>query len=315
VVKPGGVERIFLVPPPGTTTWAVTVRPSRGKPASILAAIYDGGGHRLPRDGMVSSQDGREVLWTLSNSDLGEGGTFELDLVGALVPAVQSTVDVQVRFGGLEAAPVGVLRADPGKAPAADIMVANRLSVPFDGEVNGEIRGYERTFSRQLEGDFIKHGFTTSTEIEAVEFDLEMSPQDWNRFTDVAVNILDKEGRAAVQTGFSNRKLTVVLKVPPAAGSNDWNLEIRAGRAVRGGPSGEVKLTERFVTRERVALVGSVEGSQRVRLWPTVQTKVRMQAVSTPKAPASGTLWSGSVDFIDRRDGSTWLRLPIRAAP
>lgn len=314
-VPPGGAVRLFLTAPAGTTSWAVRVKPADGKAASLNAVLYDGGGHRLPLDGAVSSTEGREVRWALSDADLGEGGTFELDLVGALAPAIASAADVEVRFGGLHAAPPGVLRAEPGKAPSADVLVENRLAVPFDGEVRGEIRGYERAFTRSIDGDVVKHGFTTGAEIEAVEFDLEMSPEDWNRFTDVAVNIVDREGRAAVAAGFSNRRTRVSLKVPAGTNGSDWTLEIRAGRAVRGGPPGEVRVTERFLTREKVGLVGTVEGAQRVRLWPTVRTRVRVVAGSTPKAPPAGTAWSGSVDFIDRRDGAPWLRLPVRATP
>jgi subtilisin family serine protease len=314
-VAPGGVVRLFLAAPAGTTTWSARVRPSEGKAASVLAALYDGVGHRLPIDGAVSSTEGREARWALSDADLAEGGTMELDLVGALAPALPSTVDVEIRFGGLVAPALTVLRGEPGKTPATDVLVENRLAVPFDGEVRGEIRGYERSFTRSLEGDSARHGFTTSPEIESVDFDLELSPEDWNRFTDVAVNVVDRDGKAAVQTGFSNRKAKVAFKVPAGSNGTDWTLEIRAGRAVRGGPAGEVRITERYLTREKIPLVGTVDGNQRVRLWPTVRTKVRVVAAATPKAPPAGTTWTGSLDFTDRRDGAPWLRVPVRAAP
>ncbi len=315
VVPAGGLARLFLAAPPGTTSWSVQVRPAQGRAASLQAMLYDGGGHRLPLDGAVSSTGGKQVRWTLSATDLSEGGTMELDLVGALAPAVASTVDVEVLFGGLDAAPVTSLKAEPGKAPSADVAVDNRLPVPFDGEVRGEVRGYQRTFSRSLEGDSLRHGFAASPEIEAVEFDLELSPEDWNRFTDIAVNVLDRDGKAVVQSGFACRRLKVAVPVPVSANGIDFTLEVRAGRAVRGGPAGEVRVTERHVTREKVALVGTVAGAQRVRLWPTVRTTVRVQAASTPKAPPSGTAWVGQLDFTDRRDGTQWLRLPVRATP
>jgi len=312
-VSPGGVVRLFLSAPPGASTWSVRVKPTEGKAASLLAALYDGAGHRLPVDGAVSSTEGREARWALADAELGEGGTMELDLVGALVPPSSSTVDVEVRFGGLVAAPITSLRSEPGKAPAVDLSVENRMAVPFDGEVHGEIRGYERTFGRSLEGDTVKHNFTTSPEIESVEFDLEMSPEDWGRFTDVAVNVVDREGKAALQTGFSNRKVKVAFKAPAGPNGSDWTLEVRAGRAVRGGPAGEVRITERYVTREKVSLTGTVDGGQRVRLWPTVRTRVRIVAGSTPRALPAGTSWTGSIDFTDRRDGTPWLRVPFRA--
>jgi len=293
----------------------VQVRPAPGRASSLQAILYDGGGHRLPLEGAVSSVEGKQVRWTLTPADLSEGGTMELDLVGALAPATASTVDVEVRFGGLDAAPVTSLKAEPGKAPAVDVAVDNRLAVPFDGEVRGEVRGYQRTFARALEGDQLRHGFSASPEIEVVEFDLELSPEDWNRFTDIAVNVLDRDGKAVVQTGFAFRRLKIAVPVPASANGTDFTLEIRAGRAERGGPAGEVRVTERYVTREKVALVGTVSGAQRVRLWPTVRTVVRVQAASTPKAPPPGTAWVGSLDFTDRRDGTPWLRLPVRAAP
>lgn len=313
-LAPGAVARLFLAPPPGTTTVSFHVRGAPGRTAQATALLYDGAGRKIPLDGRIASAEGAEARWALSPADLADGGTLELDLVGAYAPAVASTLDLDVRFGSLAVDVPPALRAEPGKAPAADLSVTNTGAVPFDGDVRGEIRGYERSVTRVMDGDVLKQGFTTSPEVESVEYEMELSADDWARFTDIAVNVLAKDGKAAVQTGFSQRRLKVLVKATPGA-TEDWTLEIRGGRAQRGSAAAEIRLVERYVLRERVPLAGAVEGAQRVRLWPSLRARVRVQAASTPKAPPAGTAWSGTLDFTDRRDGTPWLRLPLRVTP
>jgi len=312
-LAPGEVRRLFLLPPPGATTMTVQATPSPGLPAEMRLLLYDGSGDRIPLPATLSASEGTAIAWVLSPEDLRGRGTLELCLVGDLHPAGASTVDLEVRFGGLVATQPPRLSLQAGKGPAGEVLLENRFDVPFDGTVRAGILGYERRTVRRLERDHLRLPLAVGPDLSGVEMELSLSPEDFGRFTDIAVNVLDPKGKAVVQTGFS----TPVLKfqVRPPAESPDLTLEVTAGRALPDSGPVEVTVVERYLWRQEVALQGTVEGASRVRLWPSVRTPVRLQGTVAPPAPPPGFAWTGRLECRQKNDPAPWLSMPFTWSP
>ena len=309
VLSPGEVRRFFLLPPPGAATMTVRVAAALGRPAEARVMLYDGSGDRVPLPGTVSATEGSEIAWVLSQEDLRGQGTLELCLVDGLHPGGDSTVDLEVRFGGLAAVQPPKLALQAGKGLTGEVILENRFGIPFDGTVQGEVLGYERRSSRRIDRDRLRIPLAVGADLEGVEVELSLSQEDFGRFTDIAVNVLDAQGKAVIQTGFS----TPVLKflVRPPAGSPDLTMEITAGRALAGEAPVEMAVVERYLWQKKVPLEGSVEGGSRIRLWPSVRTRVRLQGSAAPPAPPPGFAWAARIECRQKGDPAPWLSLPF----
>ena len=306
--------RFPLLPPPGTVTMEVVASPVRDRKASVFLYLFDSRGRHIPlRQPMVSSENADRAEVTLTEWDLLDPGQLELDLHALPNARFASEVDVDVRFFALAADPVRSFQSEPGMPPRAHVEVANRMDAPFAGKVTGAISGCERAFTRSLP-DTLRETFHMSREVQAVEFELTMSADDYARFTDVAVAVLDKDGKALAREGFQSRRLRFTFRNPdPAAGEADFTLEVVAGRAAAGGPQASADFAMRFQWKDAVALSGSPpNGGTKVEAYPAVRTPVEVKAASTPRACGQGSSWYGELDFVSERDGKTWLSLPVK---
>jgi subtilisin family serine protease len=314
-LSPGDVARIPVTVPPGATALSATASAVRDRKASAYLYLYDLQGRRVPLDtSQVSSEKQAPASVLISSDDLLASGTYEFVLFAVPTARFDSTVDLAIRFFDLDAAPVKGLITEPGSPPKARVTVTNGGAEPFTGTATGTLSGYERSFTRDLGPEGLKEGFHLSPEIESIDFELAMTSADFARFTDVAVNVLDRDGASVVKDGFSSRILRFSMRNPaPSKAQSDYTIDIRAGRAVSGSPSGKVTLTLRFRVKDPVRMTGTLSGQQRFQLFPAVPAEVEFQAASTPPMPPAGTRVFGTLEFESEKDGRTWLRLPVRA--
>jgi hypothetical protein len=317
-LDPSDVLRFPLTPPAGTTQVAIEVSPSRDRKAQVAAYVFDTQGRRVPApDAVASSEKGTKAELSLATGDLLEPGTLELVLHAPPTAKFASEVDLDVRYLSLNAGPVTSMAAEPGQPPKARVSVTNGLPVPFAGTVHGSIAGCERTIKKTLGAEPLREGLHLSPEYEGVELELRMSPEDWSRFTDVAIAVVDRDGHDLVKGGFDTRVARVTFRNPdPSKPEGDFTLVVTGGRALTGSPSAELELRERHVWKDRVALTGTGPGGgKEVELYPSVATSMDLKAAATPRSCPSGSVWAGTVEFENRKDGVVWLRLPVRARP
>ncbi|HON24737.1 MAG TPA: S8 family serine peptidase [Myxococcota bacterium] len=307
-VNPAGLVRIPFALPSNTTTMTISCK-SADKASEVLALMFDGSGHRFDfGDAVISGPAGRSVNAVITNMPRMGVGEFILYVQPAAPKA--AAVDVEIKFFSLSAKSVDTLHGAAGQAPGFRTEVMNNMPEPFIGQVQGELSGVFSSFERSIDQKLLVHEFYISDEYRSVELELEISPENWSRFTDIAVNVLDSNGKAVVQTGFSNPR-TVVRVDNRGTGNQRFKLEINAARGHEGGPNVPVKFTVRHFWKVPVKLEGKVDGNQLVRLLPQSPATLEVKTDKMPLATPQGASWFGNVDFKARRDESIWLRMPL----
>lgn len=316
-LQPGEVTRIPFRAPAGTQTAEALVEPTKDRRAAVYVFLADAQGRRVPLpEAVVSSEEGRKVEFSLSRGDLLGPDTYEMVLYAVPTSRFESAVDVTIRFHSLKARPVRHWRIEAGKPPVATTWAVQEGDTPFIGSARGAITGYRRVIRKSVSGDVLTEGFHLSPEVRGVEFELSMSPEDYARFTDIAVAILDDQGRTLVKSGFGARILRMRLDNPdPRRPDAAYRLEIRGGRTFAGGPSFLVEVKTTYLWSKPVHVVGVQEGQERLSLYPGVPARLEFRAATTPPAIPADTVWSGSIEFVSDRDRRVWLRLPIEAKP
>lgn len=315
-LEPGDLIRMPVLPPSGTTFLVIEISPTKDSRAQANVAVYDLQGRRIPApDSTVSSEKGQKANIAFSIHDVLVPGTLELVIQSPPNVRFVSELDVDVRFFAMEAEPVRSMTFEAGQPPRFRVSAVNGTAQPFVGTVRGAIAGCERTYKKMLKSEPLKEAFKLSPEYEGVEFELRMSPEDYTRFTDIAITITDREGRALMKSGFDTRVARLSFRNPDQGGG-EFFLEIRGGWALSGNQSAEVEIRMRHVWKDRVSFVGTgPSGGQLVELYPAVPTTVELKASTTPRSCPAGYVWAGSVVFENKKDARTWLRLPIEARP
>lgn len=311
-VTAGNVIRIPFDVPAGTAEVAVTVRPSEGAGTSVFAGVWDGGGHLVKAlSGRVDSVTGQSLDARARPSELLSAGTMEMVLAGD--DSRDSRVDIDIKFGTLDAGQVNWMSLKPGKNPTSSIEVLNNGRQVFSGSVGGRIEGFETSRVVTMSGGRYEEGFSAGESCEKIEIELEITPEDWGRFTDVAVDVLDAGGKAVAHAGLSQRRQVMNVPVARSSGQSDFRLQVRGALASSGDDDVRIALRMRYWSRDKVELVGTADGDRLVRLFPGVKAFVGIEALSLPVAIPADACWFGSLEFIDRRDGAVWGNAPIRA--
>ncbi len=316
-LRPGEVVRIPFRAPAGAETLQATIEPARDRRAALYVFLFDGQGHRVPvPQPVVSAENGRRTEFSLSRGDGLGPDTYEMVLYAVPTSRYDSAVDVTLRFHSLRAEAVRALRIEPGKTAIAVTEAVQAGDTPFIGTARGAVTGYRRVVRKPVGGDALTEGFHLSPGIRALEFELTMSAEDYARFTDIAVAIVNEQGRTLVRSGFGARSVRLRLDNPdPDRAEVAVRLEVRGGRAFAGGPSFDLEIKTTYLWRQPVPLRGTLDGQERVTLFPGVPARLEFRAGANLPAIPADAVWHGSIEFVADRDRQVWLRVPVEASP
>jgi hypothetical protein len=309
---PGEIRREFVQVPPGASALSATAQLVGTKPTSLWIYGFDPQGRRYRLNGSVadSRQSGKAAV-SLSKPWL-EPGVWELVYYCPFREPGPAVFDAEVRFFGLDTTGLEAFTIPQGQSPSGLLTVTNRFAEPFFGRAAGELDGYGRKLTVESETDTIRHAFSVDAEVREVRFSLAMAPEDYVRFTDVAVTVLDAQGNAVHKDGFGQAR-TVTSFVPTSTGN--FTLELRGAFARASEDPYSVELVERFITRD--ALGVSVTGPQgaALALYPQVTVHLDAAFSGRPRQPPEGFQHTGEVRFYHDRDSAIWLTQPLAIDP
>ncbi len=116
---------------------------------------------------------------------------------------------------------------NPGENPEISFDLYSYIDERLDVDAVGGLQGYEKTedYTQSGEMNFTK-SFKINDDISKVVFKIEMPIEDFNKMTDIAINIYDNDGKSLVSDGME-RKDGVIKFFPSKSG--EYKLEIVPG--------------------------------------------------------------------------------------
>ena len=306
-LEPGDFDRFPVLVPPGASRMIVTMAAAGDAYCDAVLWLYDPAGHAVAVDEMsASSERNLTAVANVGGKDL-TPGIWEVVPLSGFQGKASSRYSLAVRFRGLDASPITTLQTAPGKAATAQLSITNRFDTRFSGSVEGELFGYRRTRTETIDGDTYEGTFHMNSDIERVDLVLRLTPKVYNRFTDVAVNVVDESGAAIAKDGFSTGVARVSVDNPSRTKASTYTLQIKGGLTKRSEAAWKVTIEETFVRASRNAV--GAEGT--VVLYPNVPASVRLTMTGTPPQAPSGYTNVGEVKLTDRKTDEMWLNVPI----
>jgi hypothetical protein len=202
-VAPGMHKRYFLRIPNGTSNLNITVNSDKNDFTFVRYYLHD--------------QDGTEKLFGYLNAksddsektnyiqDL-EPGVYEFVILGQFTADKESTFDLDFEIDGINI--IGHSINNDGT-----VKVANYFTETNNYNLSGKVLGYQKSYNVNMDGEKT-HSIKTrlNTGESKKTFELSLSKEDFNKVTDFALMIYDKNGEAVGSGGFANRKESITVK-------------------------------------------------------------------------------------------------------
>ena len=198
----GELNRYFIKIPAGGTSLSINLSSDRNTYSKVWFFLNKPSG---PRIGMGFLSSDKNYDSTEKKYFNLKPGVYELDVMGYYRGAKESTYNLSVHFEGIS-------RIDNSNLSRKNnnIQIVNYYDDIKTYNVSGVIDSYSQEFSAELYGgDHYKIPFNIVKGENSKEFSVKMSKENFNKVTDFALMIYDKDGKAVSIGGLSYDKGSV----------------------------------------------------------------------------------------------------------
>ncbi len=263
-VAPGELNRYFINVPAGATSMTTRLGGVKGKYALVWYLLADNAGVQFGRDFYKSAVDGDESVTTYKNL---KPGVYELDVLGYYGAEGVSTYNLRVSFESAE-----TLSEKPLSKNHDKIELINRFNFPESYSASGKILGFKKRYAFEIKaGDTYSIPVTLYKGETGKRFEVSLSKEDFNKVTDFALMIYDKDGKAVALGGLSYANDVIELPNRTKDDSTKYTFTLIPAFAEKSGKM-TVHVTEVTDINKASDIFVTSNGSNRFTLYPS-QTK------------------------------------------
>ncbi len=323
------VHRYFVDVPAGASALRVRLEVSErvgaSRGARVVAQINDPEGHVKGGFGGVASRDNPVVDFVVPTAEL-VPGTWEVTVASTRTADDTGAYRLTASCDGYQAQPATITelpREASGEAAAATLTVTRAYPGVFKGTVEAVLDGFHRKWDAEVKkNDTWSHDFTLTAATPRAEFRLELDEKTGNLFTDCAVNILDADGKAVLQTSFDGLTAEVEASLPAGVSEASFTLQVVGAFALAEDTADwgfQVEETYLFAAPSRAEV--KRKGGGALRLYCGVPTEIELKFPGTWPAAPDKMGYAGKVRFLDQdladklpgdKAGRLVLEVPIR---
>ncbi len=323
------VHRYFVDVPAGASALRVRLEVSErvgaSRGARVVAQINDPEGHVKGGFGGVASRDNPVVDFVVPTSEL-VPGTWEVTVASTRTADDTGAYRLTASCDGYHAEPATLTelpREANGEAAAATLTVTRAYPGVFKGTVEAVLDGFHRAWDAEVKkSDTWTHDFTLTAATPRAEFRLELDEKTANLFTDCAVNILDADGKAVLQTSFDGLTAEVEASLPAGVTEASYKLQVVGAFALAEDTADwgfAAEETYLFASPSRAEVKRAGGGA--LRLYCGVPTEIELKFPGTWPAAPEKMGYAGKVRFLDQdladklpgdKAGRLVLEVPIR---
>lgn len=308
-LKAGQHHRYFVNIPPGASAMTVTLKASDNKWCKIYGYLHKPDGVLYERLPAINPDRKEPVRITVPRQHL-DPGVWEIVPFSYYNTPKTSTYDLRVTFDGLDIQPdtLKSFTYKNGENPRGSFDVINHFTA-FKGTAKGTLRGYQKKETLNISSDVFEHPIKISDDIERLTLRLEMSKETWGLFTDVAFNVIDKNGQFVLNDGFIQRKS--VSSFDPTPG--EYTLKIIAAFTDpdKASDPWQLELLEIYETKENISLSVEKSGESRLNLYPGVSAELSFELQKAPFVVPDDYHYFGYIEFTSDDDERMAVQVPI----
>jgi tripeptidyl-peptidase-2 len=279
-VEPAKVKRFFyrIKEDSGAVSFKVSLKGENG--GKIYVQLFDRKGRE--NEFLQLSKDRREVQFNIGKEK--EKGVYELTLYGNFLNKGIEKVEIEAKETKICAKIEENLKINVGDKSVARISFTSSMNEPFEGSIISLIKGVYKESVEEVKGADFSRSFSIAENEGSVEFKIELSPEDFNLFTDISVSILDEEGKAIAADGMAFGFLEIGCSEKEGiVPGKKYSLNIHSAYADPDSKAKwEVNLIEKHFYKEPMKF--DIKDSQEFQLFPDIKECINLSLSSPPFA-------------------------------
>jgi subtilisin family serine protease len=245
-IAKGDINRYFIETPAGASSMRIKLYPVKGKNYGMAMYLFSPDGNNHKYGNASGANNNKPIEFVISGEDL-QRGIWEILPYCYYQSSSDSYYNLEVEFYGFKSSKDVISKIDipAGDAPRSSTKIINEYYQPVSVKYQGSIAGYQKTDEYSQTG---KSTYTESIKIgkdvKKIELFVDMANEEYNKVTDLAINIYDESGKAVYSSGMSRKYYTLNF-TPPKPGTYRFEM-------VPGFTSEAIKAEEwKFSIRER----------------------------------------------------------------
>jgi len=315
-IKPAKVERMFFLVDGRTGSVNMDLKLASGQKSTVAVYLFDPAGRSIIVAPLRPDRD--RFTTSLGPADLAPG-VWELDLYANYLNTSPAALKVT-----LQALPVvrslpekATAKLGQGQAPSATVTVISDFPSAIRGEAKGSVLGNVTERDQKIKQASWSKKFSVASGEAGVTFDLSLSPEDYNQFTDIAVQVLDADSKSLVSEGMGYRKGSYEFDPPKGAKPDaKYTFKISAATAdpEDDSPSWTLHIRELHRYADPVPLTVKA-GKENFVLYPEHPQDLTLQLKAVPPALPDGAAWLARVTVKDAETAGLQLPLELKLEP
>ncbi|MGE5680001.1 MAG: S8 family serine peptidase [Bacillota bacterium] len=270
-LMPGKHKRYYINVPAGAGAMNVKLSTPKKGYSQTVYRLFDPDGVNIYTSALISSNN-KETEVIASHQNL-KPGVYELVVHGYFTAKELSTYNLSVEFSGVKAAVETPVVSSENKS----IRIENNFDQVRSYQVSGKLLGYKKDFDAVFsKTDNFSYDFVLRKDEASKEFEVNISKEDFNKFTDFSVLIYDESGKAIIKDGLNYPN--GVISVPNTFGKADstkLKLVMVPAFAIKAG-SAKVKVTETTDMTAPVEFETQSNHSTQVEWYPAVEKTIEL---------------------------------------
>lgn len=263
-ILPAMHKRYYIKIPAGTSNLNLTIESNKKEYTDVRYYLHDADGRKKLYGSLNSkSDDGKKVEHV---QDV-EPGVYEFVILGQYKSDRESTFDLNFEIDGINILGHSI-------SHSGNIEVVNYFSKLKEYDLDGKVLGYQKSYIAETKG---KEAFEVQFKLNVGEskktFNISLDKEDFNRVTDFAMMIYNKDGKSKSVGGLSYKDGSITIKKENADQIEDYKLVIVPG--FTNEPSNiKIKVTEKnyFTVQNEIKI--SINNKSSLSMYPFITYKL-----------------------------------------
>ena len=303
-VEQGMIDRYFIELPAGQTGMDIKLSAVDNEYARVRYKLFDPDGIGV---------DGSPVLHTLENKNDVEGsyfnltpGVYELDVEGYFLAKDTSTYNLTVQFHGINRLDNKIIDSENNS-----IDVVNLFNQPEEYNLTGKILGYKENSKITISGsEKFELPFVLRKDQQSKEFKIELSKEDFNKFTDLSLLIYDEDGITVNSDALSFKTGVISVTNNSNEDSTKYVFTIVPGFVNESGTA-DINLTETTYFKNDYPINIISDGTSTVSLYPSLPKQLKISFHAAGESSPDNSVPFGKITFESKSTKKTEYELPI----
>lgn len=276
-LKIGDINRIFIETPIGASSLSIKITPIEKKHFGMACYLFKPNGDMQTMNVSSDNNLRKSIEFNISGNDLHKG-IWEILPYSFYQSRENSYFDLEVQFYIFDTNPKIINKMDfeIGKNPSGEFTFTGYNQEIIKSDISGSILGYTQNQDvNHKSGSIYKKKIIVGKDISKVGFFVSMNDENFNKFTDIAFNIYDKNKKSVLSGGIS-RKSEMFMFVP--SGEGEYNLEINGGFTHQNSNDGwDFYIQENYYYKSPISLKFA---ENNVVIYPLIENKSTFSATN-----------------------------------